>query len=489
MVVMLFVTRIVLQALGVVDYGIYNVIAGSISLLTFFRSSLAVTMQRFLNHYQGGNDFERQKQVFNIGIIFHWSVAFILLLLFVILSLFLFNGILNIPYERADAAKIVYVCLIVNTILTIVTAPYDATITAHENMLFYSIVGIIESFLKLGAALVVVYFGNDKLILYAILMMGVPLFETLMMRGYCKLRYSECSFHPRTEWNPILAKEMTKFAGLSLVGSSSSVIGNYGANVALNHFFGAAINAVAGIASQVQGVIAVLLNGLVKSLTPVIFKAEGEGSKDKMITMSMLGCKYSTLLYSLLAVPVFIQTPYLMKLWLGDVPEWTVIFVRLQLIRAYFEQLGASLTNTLIAANHIKEYNYLSCVYNLSPLIILIILYGFGFPPYWHYIIMIVVLVLGQDVTILILNKKYCSLHLTDYVKKVFVPCFLVTIISFFFGSITYFFDGGFISLILCAILTTSVFCIILWELSSNDERAIIRNGTRSLIRKIVKHE
>jgi len=470
---MLFVTRIVLKALGVVDYGIYNVIAGSISLLTFFRSTLAVTMQRYLNHYQGECNIERQKQVFNIGIVFHWAVAFVLLFLFACLAFFLFNGILNIPSERVYASKIVYLCLIVNTILTIVTAPYDATITAHEDMLFYAIIGVSESFMKLAAAYLIVFYGTDKLILYAILMMVIPFFEAFMMRGYCKYKYKECTFHPVKEWEPGLAKGMIKFAGVSLFGSSSSVIGNYGANVALNHFFGAAINAVAGIASQIQGVIAVLLNGLVKSLTPVIFKAEGAGSNDKMLLISLLGCKYSTLLFAFLAVPVFIQTPYLLRIWLVDVPDWTVLFVRLQLIRAFFEQLGASLMNTLIATNNIKEINILSCIYNLSPLIILILLYSLGFAPYWHYIVMIIILVLGQNTTVLVLCNKYCALNYIAYLRSVVVPCMIVTFFSFTLGSVFFFVDLGFMGLIICSSLTTIVFLVSSWMVMGSAEKEV----------------
>ena len=423
MVVMLFVTRIVLQALGVIDYGIYNVVAGSIAILGFFRNSLAVTMQRYLNHYQGRENFEKQEKVFNIGIVFHWAVASMLVIFFFILGYFLFNGILNIPSDRVEAAKLVYLTLIVYTFLTVITAPYDATITAHENMLFYSIVGIIESFLKLTVAFVILYTSGDKLILYSILMMVIPILETAAMRIYCKVKYAECVFRPQKKWDRILAKDMMKFAGWSLVGASTNVVSNHGANLALNHFFGAAINAVAGIANQIQGVLTVLFTGLMKSLTPVIFKSEGANDERSMLEYSYLGCKYSTLLFSLLAIPVFIQTPYLLKLWLVEVPEWTVLFVRLQLIRAFVEQLGASLMNALNATNHVKQINIISIVYNLLPIILLIIIYDNGGRPYWHYIIMIGVMTLGQLLTMLFLCRIYCGLTIMNYLKTVVFPC------------------------------------------------------------------
>lgn len=489
MVVMLFVTRIVLRTLGVVDYGIYNVVAGSIAILGFFRNSLAVTMQRYLNHYQGENDFEKQKQVFNIGIVFHWAVAFMLVLFFVILGFFLFNGILNIPEDRVYAAKIVYICLIVNTFLTVVTAPYDATITAHEHMIFYSVVGIVESLLKLIVAYILVYVSGDKLIIYAILMMVIPLLETLTMRIYCKIKYSECTFHPKREWNGVLARDMMKFAGWSLVGASTNVVSNHGANLALNHYFGAAINAVAGIANQIQGVIAVLLNGLLKSLTPVIFKTEGSGNVQNMMRISLLGCKYSTLLFAFLAVPVFIYTPYLMKLWLVDVPEWTVLFVRLQLVRAFAEQLCASMTNTLDATNHVKEINAYSFIYNLSPLVILIALYNLGFKPYWHYIVMIGVMTMGKNLMVFYLCSKYCYLKAADYLKTVLIPCAIVVSVAALSGCLVFFMKDGFLGLIVCGLLTSLGFVLSFMLVIGNEEKRMVRNVYSGISSRIKRHK
>lgn len=487
MVVMLFVTRIVLQALGVVDYGIYNVVAGSIAILGFFRNSLSVTMQRFLNHYQGENNFVRQKQVFNIGVVFHWIVAFLLVIFFIILGFFLFNGILNIPYDRVNAAKIVYLCLIVNTFFTVITAPYDAAITAHENMFFYSIVGIFESFLKLAVAFFIIYTSGDKLIIYAILMMAIPFVEIVIMRVYCKIHYLECVFHPKKEWNVILAKKMINFAGWSLVGSTANVVGNHGANLTLNHFFGAAINAVTGIANQIQGVLAVLLNGLIKSLTPIIFKSEGSGNMENMIQISMLGCKYSTLLFSLLAIPVFAYVPEILKIWLGDVPEWAVLFVRLQLVRAFVEQLGLSLQSSLNATGYIRQLNLIACIYNLLPLLILIVLYKLGCSPYWHYIVMIAVLSIGQNITLLFLCKKHCKLSVNEYMKKVLLPncCVLLTFLPLYIIKDSI--GISVLSLILSVILFVTMYMFIVYLGFSFIEKQYLFSSILSFKNRIFK--
>lgn len=475
MIVMLYVTRVVLQTLGVVDYGIYNVVAGSIAILGFFRNSLSITMQRFLNHYQGENSFEGQKQAFNIGIVFHWAVAIVLVVLFALFAFLLFNGILNIPEDRVGAAKIVYLCLIVNTFLTVITAPYEATITAHENMLFYSVVGIVDVFLKLIVALMLNIVNGDKLIYYAALMMIIPFIETTTMRIYCKMKYSECVFSPRKEWNGSMAKEMMKFAGWTMVGATTNIVSNHGANLALNHYFGAAINAVAGIANQIQGVIAVLLNGLLKSLTPVIFKREGAGNISSMLRISLFGCKYSTYLFSLLAVPVFIYTPFLLKIWLVEVPEWCVLFVRLQLLRSFVEQLCGSLQSSLNATNHVREFNILSCIYNLAPIVVLIVLYSLGFGPYWHYIVMIIVMTMGANITLLLLCKKYCGLSIVYFLKQVLIPSLVTVLAAFIISVVASFVNTSWFGLVLCLLLSSSVFVLLFWLFATYEEKQMIK--------------
>lgn len=482
MTIMLFVTRIVLHSLGVIDYGIYNVIAGSIAILGFLRNSLAITMQRFLNHYQGEGDIIKQEQVFNIGIVFHWSAATLLVFLFIILGFYLFDGVLSIPFDRLDASKIVYLCLVINTFITVISAPYDATITSHENMLFYSIVGIVESIAKLMVALFIDTLHGDRLIIYSVLMMGVPAIEVLTMRIYCKLKYRECTFRPFSCWDSQLASNMINFAGWSLVGASTNVISNHGANLALNHYFGAAINAVVGIANQIQGVLAVLLTGMLKSLTPVIFKSEGTGNINEMLKMSMLGCKYSTMLFSFLAIPVFIQAPSLLQLWLGEVPEWTTLFVRLQILRALFEQLGSSMMNPLNATSHVKVVNIAAIFYNITPLFILISMYQHGYSPFWHYIIMIIFLTFGQNFIIFYLCYKYFSFKFTIYIKKVLVPCLITIAVSFLFGLFSSIITTGIIGIILTGVCTSITFIIVVWLVSDINEKTIVLDKIKKYI-------
>lgn len=430
MFVMLYVTRVVLRTLGAEDFGIYDVIGGAIAMLGFVNISMASTVQRFLNNAQGKNDEVRQRQVFNIGVAFHLIIAIVMVCILVIMSFFLFNGILNISQNRIDAAKVVYLCLIISTFFTIITVPYDASINAHEDMLTYSIIGIVDVFLKLGVALAIVYTTMDKLILYGILMMFVPIATYVMMGIWCHRNYSECVISIRNYSSKIVAKEMMSYAGWNFIGTSSSIVGNYGNSIVLNHFFGTVLNAVAGIANQFQGMLSVLSAGLMRAINPVIYKM-GEVDKEQMINYSYKGCKYSFILLAIFAIPVIIETPVVLKLWLGNFPEWTVIFVRLQLLRCLLEQLTSSFDKSLGAVGKIKELNIYTFVFNLCPIVFLSIAYSLGCPPYWHFIMAIFFMVVIVGLIKIYFCKVYCGLVLQKYAIQVIYPCALISGITF----------------------------------------------------------
>ena len=428
MFVMLYVTRIVLRTLGAEDFGIYDVVGGAISMLGFLNTSMANTVQRFLNNAQGLEDFERQKRIFNCGVAFHIIISIIVVIVLFIAYFILFEGVLNINEERIEAAKIIYVCLIVNSFFSIITVPYDASINAHEDMLVYASIGIIDIFLKLCVAVAITQTTHDKLILYGLLMMIVPIATYLMMNLWCVVKYKECRIKLRKYYDKNISKEMLSFAGWSFVGTSSNVVGNYGNSIVLNHFFGTTLNTVVGIANQFQGMLIVLSNGMLRSLNPIIYKT-GSIETIRMMEYSYKGCKFSFILLSLLAFPIIIETPYVLELWLGNVPNWTVLFVRLQLLRCLLEQMTTTFDKSLAAVGKIKEYNMLSLVFNLLPIVLLFVAYSMGLPPYWYFIVAIIFMVVLVGVIKICLCYKYCGLELTRFAKVVLVPCIVITCI------------------------------------------------------------
>lgn len=480
--VVLYSTRLVLQSLGQTDFGIFNIVGGVISMLGFLNAAMAVTIQRFLNYAQGQQDMERQCVIFNIGVIFHIVIAIIVALTMVGMGMLLFNGVLNIPAERIPAAKIVYGCLICSTFFTILTVPYDACLNAHENMLYFSIVGIIEALLKLGAAYIVVYTSHDKLIIYGLLMAIIPIISMVMMRVYCYRNYMECHFQPRRYYDKSLARSMFSFVGWNLLGVSSNYIGNYGNMIVMNHFFGAVLNTVMGIANQIQSQLMVFSSGMFKALNPVIAKEAGAGREERMISISLKGCRFSTYLLAFMAVPILLETPMILDFWLKEYPEWTVLFVRLQLIRALMEQFTAALNKSLEAIGKIMLYNIITSVCYISPIFILYVLYSIGHAPYCHYIVALIVMVIIPSIIKLWLCNKYCGLSIGRYAKTEFVPLLFTVICPIAAGAIpTCLLAPSLMRLLAGTCTSEIVLASLIWLYMTQTEKQVIAMSLKKL--------
>jgi len=313
MFISLYTTRLILNSLGTSDFGIFGIIGTAIAMLGFLGSAMAASTQRFMSYTQGEGNMEKQKSIFNVSIVLHFLVALILGVALLIAGQFFFNGTLNIPDERIFAARVIYYFMIASFLFTIMSVPYEAVLNAHENMLYYAIVGIIESVLKLTVAIIVVYTVADKLIVYGALMAGISFTVMIIMRMYCHRNYNECVFKPKAHFDKKLMKEMTSFAGWSFLGNISQTIANLGQGIVINKFFGTVINASQGIAGQVNGQLSVFTTSLMKALNPVITKSEGAGNRKLMIDTTMMGCKISFFLMAIVSVPALIEMPYILN--------------------------------------------------------------------------------------------------------------------------------------------------------------------------------
>lgn len=318
MFISLYTTRLILNSLGASDFGIFNIVGGAIAMLGFLNAAMASATQRFMSYSEGEGDKEKQKSIFNVSFILHLGISFVVGIALLIAGYFFFNGILNIPPDRVFAAKIVYGSLIVSTMFTVMTVPYDAAMNAHENMKYYAIVGIFESLLKLAVAFACVYTSSDKLIVYGSLMACVPLITLSIMRIYCHRHYEECIIAPRKYWQKDLMKKMTSFAGWNFFSSSVTMISGYGQGIILNNFFGTVLNAAQGIALQINGQLQVLSSNMLKAVNPILGKSVGAHNTELLIKSTILGAKYAAALYSLVAIPLFIKAPYILEIWLKN---------------------------------------------------------------------------------------------------------------------------------------------------------------------------
>lgn len=343
--VSLYTSRVVLEALGVEDYGIYNVVGGVVAMLSVLTGSLSSAISRFLTFELGRKDKERLERVFSTSLSIQLAMAIIVFVVGEIVAVWFLNTYMNIPQERMHAANWVLQSAILSFVVTLISVPYNAAIIAHEKMSIFATISIIDVALKLLIVYVLFLTIIDRLIVYSILMFAVVLTIQFIYQLYCKRSFSEC--HYRRVYDKQLIREMLGFSCWNFIGSSSSVLRTQGINILLNIFFGTVVNAARGIAVQVNVAVTSFTSNFITALRPQIVKSYASGQFDYMNLLVRQGARFSYYLVFLLSLPLLLETKFVLALWLKEVPEYTVIFVRLILILS----ISDSISNTLIIAN------------------------------------------------------------------------------------------------------------------------------------------
>lgn len=470
-----YVIRLVLAALGTEDFGTYTVVASSLAMFGFIHGAMTSSTLRFMSHVKGSGNHDKMIKIFNVSFRLHLILALIVFVFFQIIGFFLFDGFLNIPLNRISAAKIVYQCIILSTIFTIISVPYTAVINARENMLLYSITSIVEVLLKLGIA---IYLSNtiyDRLIVYGFLTTCNSIVVLLIQRIYCHSNYEECKISLRANFDRPLFKEMVSFGGWSFTGSFVSLIGNYGSSILINLFFGPILNAAQGIANQLNGQVSSFSTVMLKALDPVLVKSEGSGRTDLMLKASMTGAKLSFSLFAFLCVPVFIEMPFILNIWIKDYPQGALIFCRLLLIKSLLEQPFFVLITSIGAKGDIKKPTLYKMLILILPIPITYYLYTIGLPAYIIYVVFIICN-LFKDFINLYFAKIMLGLSVSHFTREVLLKClFLLVIMSSLSLIPHYLFTTGFLRLIVILIISTItfIFSFYLVILDSNERKII----------------
>ncbi|KHJ38160.1 hypothetical protein PBAC_17010 [Pedobacter glucosidilyticus] len=486
----LYSTRLVLAALGVADFGLFNVVGGVISMLGFLNASMAAATQRFMSFAQGAGDLEKIKRIFNMSTLLHWGIAIVILLVLEVAGYFFFNGVLNIPPERIEVAKLIYQFMVISTLFTVISVPYEAVITSHENMMVYAVLGVIEAVLKLSIAFYITYSNQDHLIIYGLLMALLAIFLLILKRIYCHKKYQECDLRIKYYYDKPLLKEMGGFAGWSLLGSSSNLLANYGQGIILNVFFGTVVNAAQGISGQISGQLNVFASTLIKALNPIIGKSEGAGDKIKVLEAATMGSKISFFLLIFIYVPFFVELPFILKLWLNNIPEYTVIFCSLLLIRNLIEQLFIPLVSAISAQGNIKNFQKVSSVLVLVPLIVSYFLFKHNYPPHYLYLTYLIYSLIAS-INILYYAKKNCNLSINDFFISVILRCSAVFFIMLLIAFIpTLFLKAGITRILMVIILSSMSFLGLVYTLGfTNEERLNIKVLWLMVISKLKRNK
>ncbi len=353
MLVSLYTSRVILNALGVDDFGLYNIIGGIVVLFSFINASIVASTQRFINYELGSNNHSGAKSVFSASLTIHMAVAVVVLIISETIGLWVLNKYLNIPYGRELAANWVYQFTILTTCISIIRAPYNASIIAYERMSFYAYISIAEALLKLLIVFVLFRF-SERLIAYSILTTGVAVVISYLYYVYCKRKFEIC--HYSWFYDRALYSKMISFSGWSLFGSTANVAASQGLNIMLNIFFGVAMNAAMGIANQVNAAIYQFVSNFQTAFKPQIVKSYAVDDKEYFIRLIINASKYSFCLLYLLSLPVFICCNDIMRLWLGSVPEHSVALCQLMILFSLIDALQGPLWVSVQATGEIKNY-------------------------------------------------------------------------------------------------------------------------------------
>ena len=427
MVVSLYTSRVILQALGVEDFGLYNVVGGVVILFTFINNAMVTSTQRFLNFELGKNNLEEAQKVFSASLNIHAIIAGVFLVLAETVGLWFLNRYIQIPEGREVAANWVYQFSIIVSILNIIRSPYNAAIIAHEHMSFYAYVSIIEIILKL-AIVYMVYLFSDRLIAYAFLMMMVTLIVLGAYYIFCRRKYTICKY--KFEYDKQRYMALASFSGWSLFGSLANMGASQGINIILNMFFGVAVNAAMGIANQVNAAVYQFVSSFQTAFNPQIIKSYAAGDRTYFISLIMNTSRYSFLLLFMLALPIYICCPEILSIWLGTVPEYAVEFCRLMLLFLLIDAVQGPLWVSAQATGKIRNYQILMSVLILLNLPITYLLLIFFKNPEIALIVRVAVNFVTAVARVIYLNHLY-AFPIGRYMKDVILKCLIVMIISY----------------------------------------------------------
>lgn len=427
LIVSLFTSRVVLNTLGVEDFGIYNVVGGVVTMFSLLTSSLNTTISRFITTELGKGNMERLKNIFSTSVNVQILIAIAIGLILELVGIWFLNNKMQIPADRMFAANIVMHCSIATFIINLISIPYNSCIIAHERMTAFAYISILETVLKLCSVLLLYIQFFDNLIVYAILLMLTSIIIRIVNGVYCSRNFEECKYKVNLE-KPLL-KEMTSMASWNLVSSSATVINNQGINVIINLFFGVAVNAARGIAVQVEGAILQFANNFTTALNPQITKSYAAGDYKRMRNLVFKGSRFSFYLLFILSLPVMIEAPTILKLWLNIVPEHTVVFVRFALIISLITIITRSLYVVSMATGNIKRYQTVVGCLSLSTFVLTYICYKLGANVEATYIIAVIIEISIMIARVIIVNKLV-YLGVMSFFKSVVLRIILVVAVS-----------------------------------------------------------
>lgn len=438
MVVQLFTSRVVLNTLGVVDYGLYNVVGGIVTMFAFLNGAMVTSTQRYITFELGMGDIERLKKVFTTSIQIHALLSLGIVVLGETIGLWFLFYKMVIPPVRMTAALWVFHLSIVTMVTQIMSVPYNSAIIAHEKMSAFAAISVIEVVLKLLVVYLLLIGNLDKLILYAILMATIQILIRIIYGSYCNNNFSETNLI--RVWDIKLIKEMGKFAGWNLIGNVSGILNGQGINILLNIFFGPSINAARAITVQVQTAVRQLAMNFQMALNPQIIKTYAAGSLSEMHQLVYMSSKFSYYLLLIIGFPLFFEAPFVLKLWLQNVPDYTVTFLRMTIILMLIDGTTNPLMTSASATGKVKKYQIVVGVVNLLVFPLSYIALRLGCQPWSVYVVDIIISTIAYISRIIIVGRLI-QLRIKEFIRVVIIRVVLTTLLITMIVTPLYYFD------------------------------------------------
>ena len=484
MVATLLATRYVLQALGEEEYGIYMLLASIVALFSFLNITMAATIQRFMSYSLGAGDHERVREIFYMSVVTHLLLSVVVAVVISACGFYAIPHLLDIAPHYHSAARVVLCCLVGGILVTINSVPFEATMNAHEDISVIAFINIVEALLKLSAAVAVLLlgWGIEAFALLTLAAQGVAFLSKML---YSRDKYEETHFAIHAIRDKALLKELFGFAGWNLIGASCGIIRYQGAAVLLNMFFGILINAAYGVAQQVNGFLLFFAGSIVRPFRPVVIKTEGAGNRTRMIDLSLLVSRITFLMLSLAVVPLFINMPYVLSVWLDEVPEGTLFFARMFLLIVLINQASIGLQLALESVGRIRLQQLIIGTAHIVAIPVSLVLFALGFSAETIMYCIVVEEVVCTFIRIWIAKRDAGVSYRDSYVKMLLPEVIVFGLTFAVVQSAAVHCSAG----IICLIVTTILTLLFLMGLGyllclSSEERAMLRQFAASFMKR-----
>ena len=484
MCVSLYTSRVVLEALGVSDYGIYNVVGGFVGMFALISSSLTGACSRFLNYEMGRNTEKRLQIVFSTPLTVHITLAVVIAIACESFGVWYVNNKMVIPLERITAANWVFQISMLNFCMNLVTIPFNAAIIAHEKMSTFAYVSIFEGISRLIICFIVMWTPTDHLITYALLYMLVQVCVMVMYQVYCHKRFQEC--HYKFVVDKPLVKQMFSYSGWHVIGNSASVLNRQGVDLVLNLFCGTVLNAAKGISNQVMNAVSSFANNFMLAMNPQITKSYAQGDYKYMLDLVFRGSRFSFYLLFFISFPIILNADFIIHIWLKKVPEYAVQLAQLSLISSMIISLSNPLVTAQNATGNVRNYQIVVGGLQLLNLPLCYVSLYYGYSPVSIMVIAIIVELFSLAARLLMIPIYIKVFFAFFYLKEVLLKVMVVTLVASVIPVFLYLnLKEGMISFIIvsfCCCVSTGISIIFIG--CTKNEREILFNQVIKLLSK-----